>query len=64
MKLSPTEQFAINRKSLASLNVSCDFKPDALRRELATLTTEVIRIVNMKRLKHAKLVLLETEEEK
>lgn len=64
MKLSPTEQFAINRKSLASLAVSCDTKTEALRRDFATFTQEVSRLLQMKRLKHAKIVLLESEEEK
>ena len=64
MKLSPTEQFAINRKSLIFLNVSCDLKPEVLKRELTAHIQEVIRTVTTKRLKSAKLVLLETEEEK
>lgn len=64
MKLSPTEKFAINRKSLATLQLSCDLKPDALKRDLTAYIQEIIHTVTMKRLKHAKVVLLETEEEK
>ena len=64
MKLSPTETFAINRKALATLNVSCDLKPEALRRDLPAFTQEVLRVVNTKRLKTAKLVLVEMEDEK
>lgn len=64
MKLTPTEQLAINRKSLTALNVSCGTKPEALRRDLSTFIQEVIRTVTAKRLKTAKLVLVETEEEK
>ena len=64
MKLSPTETFAINRKSLTSLNVSCDLKPDVLRRDLGSFAQEVLRILAIKKLKNAKLVLLETEGDK
>lgn len=64
MKLSPTETFAINRKSLTSLTISCDLKPDALRRDFATFIQEVSRLVQTKRLKHCKLVLVETEGDK
>lgn len=64
MKLSPTETFAINRKSLADLALSCDLKPDAMRRDLATFNQEVLRLVNAKRLKTARLVLVETENDK
>lgn len=64
MKLTPTEQTAINRKSLKSLKVSCDTKPDALRRELVSFIQEVLRTVTTKQLKAAKLVLVEMEEEK
>ena len=64
MKLSPTETFAINRKSLTSLNVSCDTVPLALRQHLEQFTREITRLVQTKRLKHAKLVLLETEGDK
>lgn len=61
MKLTPTEKFAINRKSLATFNVSCDLKPDVLRRLLASFDQEVFRVVTTKRLKHAKLFLVEME---
>lgn len=64
MKLTPTEQTAINRKALMTLKVSCDLKPDALRRDLAKFIQEVLRTITTKRLKHVKLALVETEEEK
>lgn len=63
MKLTPTEKFAINSKSLATLQFSSDLKPEVLRRNLSTYIREVIRVVTTKRLKSAKLVLVETEEE-
>lgn len=64
MKLTPTEQSAINRKALATLKLSCDLKPDALRRELASFDQEVCRAIAGKRLKDVKLVLVETDEDK
>ncbi len=59
--LSPTEEITIARKAHVTLKLSCDLRPDAVRRELATFSQEVIRMVNTKRLKHARLVLVETE---
>ena len=64
MKLSPTETFAINRKSLVSLTISCDLKPEVLKRELTAHIQEVIRTVTTKRLKSAKLLLVEVEGDK
>lgn len=64
MKLTPTEQTAINRKALATLKLSCDLKPDALRRELANFVQGVLRTITTKRLKNVKLALVETDEEK
>lgn len=64
MKLTPTEQTALNRKALKSLKVSCDTKQEALRRELAAYIQEVIRTITTKGLKSAQLLLIETEEEK
>ena len=59
--LSQTEDKAITRKALATLTLTCDLKPDALRQALARFTQEVMRLVKVKRIKNAKLVLVETE---
>lgn len=64
MKLTPTEKITLSRKALASLNVSCDTMPLALRQNLEQFNREITRVVQTKRLKHAKLVLLETEGDK
>jgi hypothetical protein len=61
MILSPTETFAITRKSLADLTVSCDTKPEALRSNLSKFNQDIIRTVTTKRLKNARLVLLEVD---
>ena len=64
MKLSPTEQTAINRKAILSLKVSPDTKPEVTRRELADFTKELQRTLTVKRhLKHLRLVLVEIEKE-
>lgn len=64
MKLSPTETVTLKRKSLATLKLSCDLKPEALRRDLADYIQEVIRTLSAKRLKSAQLFLVETEGDK
>ena len=64
MKLTRTEKITIDRKALNSIHVSCDTMPIALRQNLDKFNRDVIRLLQMKRLKHAKLVLLETEPEK
>ncbi|MBH0200100.1 MAG: hypothetical protein HP497_11890 [Nitrospira sp.] len=64
MKLTPTEKITLARKSLASLQLSCDTMPLALRQNLEQFNREITRVVQTKRLKHAKLVLLETEGDK
>ena len=64
MKLSPTEEATLKRKAILTIKLSRDTKPDALRRDLASFNQEVIRIVTGKRLKHVKVVVVETDEEK
>lgn len=61
MKLTPTETVTLKRKSLATILLSCDLKPEALRRDLVNFNQEVIRTISTKRLKDAELVLVETE---
>ena len=64
MKLSPTEQTAIDRKALLTVNVSPDTRPEVTRRELADFTKELQKILTIKRhLKHLRLVLVETEKQ-
>lgn len=63
-KLTHTEQNAINRKSLLSLSVSPDTKPDSTRRELATFCHEVQKKLIVWRNLDLRLVLLEVEKEK
>jgi|CXWL01.1.fsa_nt_gi hypothetical protein len=64
-KLTHTEQGAINRKSLLSLSVSPDTKPDSTRRELATFCQDVQKkLIMWRHLPELRLVLLEVEKEK
>ncbi len=61
--LSPAEEKTIARKAHATLKLSCNLRPDAMRRDLAIFTQEVLRLVNAKRLKTVRLVLLELDKE-
>lgn len=61
--LSPTEAKAIARKAHVTLKISCDLKPDAVRRDLATFTQEVLRLVNAKHLKFGRVALLEFDKD-
>lgn len=64
-KLTHTEQSAINRKSLLSLSVSPDAKPDSTRRELAQFSQEVQRkLMQWSHINDFRLVLLEVEKER
>jgi|CXWL01.1.fsa_nt_gi hypothetical protein len=64
-KLTHTEQCAINRKSILSLPVSPDTKPDSTRRELAKFCQEVQRkLMHWSHIKDFRVVLLEVEKEK
>lgn len=65
MKLSPTEQTALNRKAILSMRVSPDTKNEVMRRDLEGFTKDVLKVLTTKRhLKNFKLFLVETEEEK
>ena len=57
--LSPTEEKAITRKAHATLKLSCDLKPDAVRQDLARFNQHIVRLLTTKRIKHCKLVLVE-----
>ena len=64
-KLTHTEQSAITRKSLLSLSVSPDTKPDSTRRELAKFSQEVQRkLMQWRHIQDFRLVLLEVEKER
>lgn len=61
-KLSHTEQNAINRKALLSLDVSPDTKPDITRRDIAKFSQDVQKhLIAWRNLKDLRLVLLEVE---
>ena len=64
-KLSLTEQNAINRKAILSLNVSPDTKSDSTRRDLAKFSQEVQKkLLVSSHVKDLRVVLLEVEKEK
>ena len=64
-KLSPTEQGAINRKAILSLNVSPDTKSESTRRDLAKFSQEVQKkMMVASHVKDLRVVLLEVENEK
>ena len=64
-KLSPTEQGAINRKAILSLNVSPDTKAESTRRDLAKFSHEVQKkLLVSSHVKDWRVVLLEIEKEK
>ena len=64
-KLSPTEQNAINRKAILSLNVSPDTKSESTRRDLVKFSQEVQKkLLVWSHVKDLRVVLLEVEKEK
>ena len=64
-KLSPTEQGAINRQAILSLNVSPDTKSESTRRDLVKFSQEVQkRLLVASHVKDWRVVLLEVEKEK
>ncbi len=62
MKLSPTEESAIRRKAILSINVSAQTKAEVTKKELTDFIKEILKMLTVKRqLKNVLLVLVEIE---